>query len=68
MLWNIQIPKCNNPNIKKIKPQIVLINLGGGTQEVLGSYLKNNLNYVSRVLENYSGEVWRSPRRSLIIF
>ena len=32
-------------NLKKNKPFVILINLGGGTQEVLGSYLKNNLNY-----------------------
>ena len=31
--------------LKKIRPSIILINLGGGTQEVLGSYIKNNLNY-----------------------
>ena len=31
--------------LKKKKPSVILINLGGGTQEVLGSYIKNNLNY-----------------------
>ena len=31
--------------LNKKKPKIILINLGGGIQEVLGSYLKNNLNY-----------------------
>ncbi len=31
--------------IKKIKPNYIIINLGGGTQEVLGSYLKKNLNF-----------------------
>tara|TARA_A100000164_G_scaffold346136_1_gene346552 strand:- start:31 stop:750 length:720 start_codon:yes stop_codon:yes gene_type:complete len=31
--------------LKKKRPKIILINLGGGTQEVLGSYLKNNLKY-----------------------
>ena len=31
--------------IKKIKPKYVIINLGGGVQEVLGSYLKNNINF-----------------------
>jgi N-acetylglucosaminyldiphosphoundecaprenol N-acetyl-beta-D-mannosaminyltransferase len=31
--------------IKKIKPSIILINLGGGTQEILGSYIKNNLKH-----------------------
>jgi UDP-N-acetyl-D-mannosaminuronic acid transferase (WecB/TagA/CpsF family) len=31
--------------LKKEKPKIILINLGGGIQEILGSYIKNNLNY-----------------------
>ena len=31
--------------IKKIKPKYVIVNLGGGVQEVLGSYLKNNINF-----------------------
>ena len=31
--------------IKKIKPKYIIINLGGGVQEVLGSFLKNNINY-----------------------
>jgi UDP-N-acetyl-D-mannosaminuronic acid transferase (WecB/TagA/CpsF family) len=31
--------------LKKKKPNIIIINLGGGIQEVLGSYLKDNLNY-----------------------
>ena len=31
--------------IQKIKPKYVVINLGGGVQEVLGSFLKNNINY-----------------------
>ena len=31
--------------LKKLKPKIILINLGGGTQEVLGSYIKNNLKH-----------------------
>lgn len=31
--------------LNKKKPKIILINLGGGIQEVLGNYLKNNLNY-----------------------
>ena len=31
--------------LKKKRPKIILINLGGGTQEVLGSYIKDNLNY-----------------------
>ena len=39
--------------IKKIKPKYVIVNLGGGVQEVLGSYLKNNINY--KVSINCSG-------------
>ena len=31
--------------IQKIKPKYVVINLGGGVQEVLGSFLKNNIKY-----------------------
>ena len=31
--------------INKIKPKYIMINLGGGTQEVLGNYLKKKLNY-----------------------
>ena len=31
--------------LKKEKPKIILINLGGGIQEILGSYIKDNLNY-----------------------
>ena len=39
--------------LKKIddyKPDYVLINIGGGTQEVLGMYLKNKLNFKTRLL------------------
>jgi len=31
--------------IKDVKPKFILINLGGGVQERLGSFLKNNLSY-----------------------
>ena len=31
--------------LKKEKPKTILINLGGGIQEILGSYIKDNLNY-----------------------
>ena len=41
---NIRDIKLLN-KIKKIKPKYLIINLGGGNQEILGSYLKNNLNY-----------------------
>ena len=36
--------------LKRIKPKVILINLGGGTQEILGSYLKNNLNYKPQII------------------
>tara|TARA_Y100000741_G_C18153737_1_gene518288 strand:+ start:170 stop:901 length:732 start_codon:yes stop_codon:yes gene_type:complete len=36
--------------LKKKKPSIILINLGGGTQEVLGSYIKNNLDYKPQII------------------
>lgn len=36
--------------LKKKKPKIILINLGGGIQEVLGSYLKDNLNYNPQII------------------
>ena len=31
--------------IKKFKPSIIIVNIGGGTQEVLGYYLKKKLNH-----------------------
>ena len=31
--------------INKTKPDHILINLGGNTQEILGLYIKNNINY-----------------------
>ena len=37
-------------NIKKIKPKYIIINLGGGTQEILGLYLKQNLNYKPSII------------------
>ena len=43
---NSRILDINLLKILKItRPKIILINLGGGTQEVLGSYVKNNLKY-----------------------
>lgn len=36
--------------IEKQKPQWVFINIGGGTQEKLGLYLKNNLSYQPAIL------------------
>ena len=37
-------------NIKKIKPKYIIINLGGGTKEILGLYLKQNLNYKPSII------------------
>ena len=31
--------------IKKIRPEYIIINIGGGVQEILGNYLKDKLNY-----------------------
>ena len=36
--------------INKIKPKYIVINLGGGTQEVLGNYLKKKLNYKPSII------------------
>ena len=36
--------------IKKIKPKYIIINIGGGTQEVLGLYLKQNLSYKPSII------------------
>ena len=36
--------------IKQFKPQIILINLGGGTQEILGSYIIKKINYKTRII------------------
>ena len=36
--------------INKIKPKYIIINLGGNVQEVLGYYLKKNLNYKPSII------------------
>lgn len=36
--------------INKIKPNFILTNIGGGTQEVLGMYLKKNLKFRTTIL------------------
>ena len=36
--------------INKIKPNHILINIGGGTQEVLGFYLKKKIDYKCNIL------------------
>ena len=35
--------------INKFKPSIILINIGGGTQEILGSYIKNQISFKTRI-------------------
>ena len=36
--------------IKKIKPEYILLNIGGGTQEILGLYLKNNIHFKCTII------------------
>ena len=36
--------------INRFKPKVILINIGGGTQEVLGSYLKKNININCKII------------------
>ena len=36
--------------INKVKPNFILVNIGGGTQEVLGLYLKEKLGFKSTIL------------------
>lgn len=36
--------------INKFKPNIILINIGGGTQEVLGNYLKNKIKFNCKII------------------
>ena len=36
--------------IDKVKPNFILINIGGGTQEVLGLYLRENLKFKPTIL------------------
>ena len=38
--------------IKKIRPDYILINIGGGTQEILGLYIKKNINFKCTILCN----------------
>ena len=57
--YNFLAPKYNPNNlsdkkllklINKIKPNFILTNIGGGTQEVLGMYLKKNLKFRTTIL------------------
>ena len=36
--------------LKKNRPKIILVNIGGGTQEVLGLYLKKNLKFKCKII------------------
>ena len=36
--------------LNKIKPKIILVNIGGGTQEILGLYLKKKLNFKTKII------------------
>ena len=58
-IHNYIAPKYDPKNLKDkkllkkltiIKPKIILINIGGGTQEVLGLYLKTKLKFNVKIL------------------
>ena len=58
-VYNFLAPKYNPQNlsdkrllksIKKIKPDFIITNIGGGTQEVLGYYLKRKLTFKTTIL------------------
>ena len=36
--------------VKNIKPDYILLNIGGGTQEILGLYIKNNINFKCTIM------------------
>jgi len=36
--------------VKKIKPNYIILNLGGGVQEVLGYYLKKNIGFKTKII------------------
>lgn len=58
-IYNYLAPKYNLNNLsdkkllnfaQKIKPDFILTNIGGGTQEILGLYLKLNLKFKTTIL------------------
>lgn len=58
-IYNYLAPKYQTKNlsdkkllkkIKKIKPDFIMTNIGGGTQEILGLYLKKNLGIKTTIL------------------
>ncbi len=36
--------------VKNIKPDYILLNIGGGTQEILGLYIKKNINFKCTIM------------------
>tara|TARA_Y100001970_G_C14122969_1_gene797366 strand:- start:183 stop:938 length:756 start_codon:yes stop_codon:yes gene_type:complete len=36
--------------IIKVRPNLIIINIGGGTQEVLGDYIKKNINFETKII------------------
>tara|TARA_B100001093_G_scaffold516877_1_gene596812 strand:- start:1160 stop:1891 length:732 start_codon:yes stop_codon:yes gene_type:complete len=60
-IYNYTAPKYDPNNlydkkllkkIKKIKPNFIITNIGGGTQEILGLYLRENLKFKTSILCN----------------
>ena len=58
-LYNYRAPRYNLKrlsdlnllkNIKKFKPDYIIVNIGGGVQEVLGLYIKKNLKFKTSIL------------------
>ena len=58
-IYNYSAPKYNHRNIKDnkllkklniIKPNFILTNIGGGTQEILGLYLKKKLKFKTSII------------------
>ena len=58
-IYNYLAPKYNLNNLsdkkllnfaQKIKPDFILTNIGGGTQEILGLYLKLNLIFYQKAI------------------
>tara|TARA_Y100001970_G_C14153815_1_gene814304 strand:+ start:632 stop:1357 length:726 start_codon:yes stop_codon:yes gene_type:complete len=58
-VYNYLAPKYNPKNlrdkkllekIKKLRPNFIMTNIGGGTQEILGLYIKKNLKYKTTIL------------------
>lgn len=52
--------------LELIKPKTILINLGGGTQEKLGLYLKNNLSYKPSIICTGAAIAFKTGRQGNI--